>query len=1333
MYASIQIPKPTDEQVLERAPIELFRCVLNDPNFGTYGHRGQAQQGVDLCGKRNGDPSRYVGVQCKLKADGKKLTNAIIKEEVEKALTFEPPITEYFIITTAPDDAKLQAYARTLELEISNKFERVLSIQIWGWNTVEREAQKHPSALKAFMPDYTPYAERTQQGIVQLEVGQNELMRQFALFSERAEKYPAPLPSNIDQTTQANPLEKHIDAEIDGYRDQLNAGEPRVALQFLEALRCRLPGDVSGRIRFRVDANIAACFLALGEESKGIDLLIAASLHAPEEPKAIANLAFAYLMSGDWEKAESVAREGLNNHPDNAEMAGALVEAQSHDFRIKDILDGVSLQLRNTRHVKIARLYGLRRRGVLPEWHIEARKLRKEFPEEAFVSQAAAEAVFDDLIRNDNISQHRSIPSAKLSAALAAHDDLLGLWEEFRIRELPAQEGHKALFVNLVLSCDILGKGDLAVDLIDNAPADVAEDQDVCIRAAQLFFNIGNDERFRRALGRINSGPALPNFLFYDSLQRADWLAVEKFGMEYATIAESREKEITSVAVRIAKLMMFEGVVRPCEFQSIATEIKEDFRCYLIVYDALVAKGHSDEASELFGEALEKITSSNSFPARAMMAQRAASKGDWRAIPHLLDGSIETDRNSRELRFLATAYTNISPPSRRAVEFFKGLPLEIRRLVYFAEREAVFHFNRGALAQAEECYRRAIERTESDDLHLYLALLSLLLRRRKNAEADNLVRRLLESRCLRGSGEDRAMFAHFLAYSGCPSAAIDLAYSALNESRDNADVHGAYVTLVLMDTGAKGSPEMIPAADRVGLDTWVRFESEEGEQREFLISNTEDQEARHLFRIVVNPATHELARLAFGKQVGDSFSHIEAFGLNAPVWTIREIKHKYLQTLHIIMAEFETRFPGSNILGRLRIEGGDIQPVLDHVRRRGEYYRDLTSFYTKKGIPICVLASLLRITSIECASYLRSLGNKIRACSGLIDERERGIAAINKERLRGAAIDAYTALTIHEIGAFGVCRRVFGILRLPQSGLDEITKLIVDIDTNSGEKITIGWQDGRLTRTSVTGDDLQRRREFLIASHDAISSNCEIVAREAPENISDNARSFLENASEDIMDPAFCAVNGGLLLSDDMYFRQFAEQEFGVAGVWLQAVFMYAFDQGFVGIDEYTRLIAALAGRGHASLSVSAVVLAHAATLGDDGGTATFRTISSLIGTREAEIRSHLSAAYGAIFMIWSDRTLSRLRKASCIGTLLADLLRFRSEDWEMALGKIYRDSPSDLQNYIHGWVGGHFLSRERFAIGVRRSADNVEAGMSRFLRHCLASSSRHALWAGLS
>ena len=1153
------------------------------------------------------------------------------------------------------------------------------------------------------------------------------------LLGEQIARSGTPLPSNLDQTTHANPLEKHIDAEIDGYRDQLNSANPCLALRLLEALRSRLPLDISGRIRFRVDANIAACYLALGEESKGIDLLIEASAHAPEEPKAIANLAFAHLIRGDWEKAVDIARTGLGSHAENAQIAGVLIQAQSHDLRIEDVLAGVSPGLRETREAKIAKLYGLRRRGVFPDWQIEARKLREEFPEEAFIRQAAAEAVFDDLIRNDGISRHRSIPPAKLPAAIAAHEDLLGLWGEFRARNLPVQEEHKALFVNLILSCDILGKGDIAAGLIDNAPADVVADQDVCIRAAQLFFNIGNNERFQSALIGIGSEPVRAQFLFYDSLQRADWSAVEKFGKEYGAIADSHDREIASVAPQIAKLMTFGGVARPGEFHSIASEIKEDLRCYLIVYDALVAKGYSVDADQLFGETIERIVSSGGFAARAMMAQRAASKGDWPAIPRLLDGLIETDRDSRELRLLATAYANISPANRRAVEFFRKLPPEIRRLVYFAEREAVFHFSRGALAQAEECYRRAIEYTEGDDLRLYLPLLSLLLRRRKNADADELVRRLLELPDLRGSGENRAMFAHFLSYSGRPSAAAAMAYAALNESRDNADVHGGFVTLLLMDTEARGKAGMIPVVESAGADTWVRLESDDGEQMDFLASNAEGKEAGHLFRIVVNAGTHELARLASGKKVGDSFSHVEAFGLNARVWTIREVKHKYLHALHVIMAEFEVRFPGSNILGRLRVEDGDIQPVLEYVRKRVEHNRDLTSFYTKQKIPICMLAPLLRTTSMECGGHLRGLGNEIRACSGFVDERERAVAAIRKERLHGAVIDAYTAMTIHEIEAFEVCRKVFGRLRLPQSGLDEVTKLIVDIDTDSGGKFSIAWQDGQFIRTSITDDDIQRRREFLVALHDTVSKNCEVMAREAPEKIPDRARSLLEAIAEDLLDPIFCAVEGGLLLSEDMYFRQYAEQEFGIAGVWLQAAFMYAFDDGLIGIDEYTRLIAALAVRGHASLSVTAAVLGHAALRGDERGQDMFPAISSLIGTRDAEISSHFSVAVGAIAIIWRDTAVSRLRKESCIGTLLGNLLRFREEDWDMVLGAIYLDAPADLQEYIHGWVRGHFLSLERFALGVQRSSADVGTGTARFLGNCLVSSSRRALRAGLS
>lgn len=276
MYASIQIPKPTDEQVLERAPIAFFREYLNDPNLNTYGRRGQGQQGVDLCGKRNGDPERFVGIQCKLKGADKELSEAVVREEVEKALTFSPALKEYFIITTAPDDAKLQQLARDLEVGIKTDTGRTMSIQVWGWDTLQREVQKYPEALKVFYPDYISQTDMLLEENRQMRsmIGNlNDLMIGGPQNGNWTSARPSLL---VDGALSLVPLEQHIDKQIDSYREMANAGRPNDAHGLLVALEKQLETRCSGRLRFRIKANIAACLSGLARDGEAAELLLEA-------------------------------------------------------------------------------------------------------------------------------------------------------------------------------------------------------------------------------------------------------------------------------------------------------------------------------------------------------------------------------------------------------------------------------------------------------------------------------------------------------------------------------------------------------------------------------------------------------------------------------------------------------------------------------------------------------------------------------------------------------------------------------------------------------------------------------------------------------------------------------------------------------------------------------------------------------------------------------------------------------------------------------------------------------------------------------------------------
>ena len=154
-YTAAQIPKPSDEQTFERCNEILWRCILRDDTVQLHGRRGQEQHGVDLTGLRDDQPERIVGVQCKLKSEGQRLTEAEVRAEVEKALTFSPPLSEYIIVTTAPDDEKIQKLAHKLSISASENRGKPLKIRILGWGSLEREIRRFPDALKAFDPSHT--------------------------------------------------------------------------------------------------------------------------------------------------------------------------------------------------------------------------------------------------------------------------------------------------------------------------------------------------------------------------------------------------------------------------------------------------------------------------------------------------------------------------------------------------------------------------------------------------------------------------------------------------------------------------------------------------------------------------------------------------------------------------------------------------------------------------------------------------------------------------------------------------------------------------------------------------------------------------------------------------------------------------------------------------------------------------------------------------------------------------------------------------------------------------------------------------------------------------
>lgn len=83
-------PLPRNYQGFESLCLRLFREHWKVSDLKTYAGPGRQQSGVDLIGCKRTDEGEIIGVQCKLRSRGKKLSKADVLAEIEKAKYSRP-------------------------------------------------------------------------------------------------------------------------------------------------------------------------------------------------------------------------------------------------------------------------------------------------------------------------------------------------------------------------------------------------------------------------------------------------------------------------------------------------------------------------------------------------------------------------------------------------------------------------------------------------------------------------------------------------------------------------------------------------------------------------------------------------------------------------------------------------------------------------------------------------------------------------------------------------------------------------------------------------------------------------------------------------------------------------------------------------------------------------------------------------------------------------------------------------------------------------------------------------------------------------------------------
>ncbi len=1279
LLAATQIPKPADEQAFERACIPLWIDLLKDPAVSRNGRRGQRQNGVDLYGTRGGNPSHYVGIQCKLKGDGKSLDEDEVRGEVRKALTFKPPLREYYIVTTAPDDVATQELARLITGELHDDG-KTMRVFVWGWNTLEEKIFQSADARKAFDPDYGPFSEKILTNTEQIIVGQDAAAKDMADIKEQLtllQTRPLSIPG--DGTISVEEYEKGLDAEIDGYRELNNTGKPQVALGLLEALLVRIRDTASGRLLFRIKANIGSCHLHLGDERKAGELLSEAYEHAPHEPKAVANKAFSFLLLGEPLQALLFSRDAIAKDPTNDHLAGILIQAARFDPSIENGLELVPEDLRETSPVMIANIEFLRRRGRT-EWRDAARAARENYPDERYAVQFAAEAELDEILNDEVLQRTKLYKPGERERLKAAAADLQALFERSLIVEDNFGPEESAVCGNLVVA---LFESDDLQAALDVAKAGLARNQndpDLLKRAAVVAIEIGDDAAARQSIDAMEPSPDRTILAFSYYSDQGDWKAIVELARDQDNIPDIERPLIETVA-RIAACKLEGGDVLAKSLPDIAATASVDPRSNIVIADFARMEGLDDIAETAFLAARDAIHPDSHIAARTMVAVHAGRRGAWAIAADLLNGYVNEDRDSPLLRRLAAAFVNDLPIKQRAIDFFDRLPHSIREDAYYLHAEGVMSVNRGALAQAEALLRRAV--AADPDLSNYLALFSVLRRRNKAKEIRPIIDGInLDT--LVGTPGDKMFLAQQMRACGLRSEAIALAYDVLINAPNDPDAALRYFGLVMMNPNDR----MIPRAPEVAIGTWVRVVSSDQKNFEFLIEEGDGRPGENIFG-----PSHPMVAAAMGRRVKDRFTVRNGLG-TVVEWQVVEIKHKYLHALHVMMASFEQRFPGVKGFSSITMREGDVQPALDQVKRLAERNENVAELYLVQHLPLSALASIMGRDTIQFADFIRSLGHDLAVCIGNDPERLAAGNLITRHRAAGAVLDTYTAWTAATTGSFDILSAVFGTLIVAQSTIDEIRSIVLDDkQLGKGTSMTIAWLNGQYVRQVMTAADRSSRRKFIKEQLENILASCQVFPAVAPDEPTELAVALTENLGTNILDPAHLSAQGFVLLSEDLYYRQVANDAVGVNGTWLQAVFAFALETGIIESDRYADLAVKLAWRRHAHVSTDAHMLANIFKRDLSSDLSDFRQLANYIGTKDADMSAHLGVVNIFLNSIWGNGAVVSTRVMAATGIVLEKLVRFRQDDWSIVLAFISEHGGRALKNYIHDWANGHFLS----------------------------------------
>ncbi len=1156
------LPPPNNWQDFESLCFDLFARIWRTNDAEMHGRRGQPQAGVDVYGTDRVE-GHFVGVQCKGKEDGygAHLTAAEIRDEVEKAKSFQPPLEVLVLATTASNDAAAQAEARRLSGEHAK--EGIFEVRVQGWQTLRQRIADYPELLKKHFPDFAPVdvVERIDSSIsATLQDGEQTR----ALFTEGTTKILAAL---ADGVGPSDPLK----AKIDEANKLLEDGEARAALGAYERLWRENENVALPRNRYRLLANIGNARLHLGDFDQAIEYFKRAHAEDPRWPGARAILATAHLMEGDKPAAFILAMGVLAEDPTSEQAAIVVIDSAPEDQSAADIEELIPSSQRKLLAVLMGLSIRARTAGDLARAQAYARQALEGRDGDWRPMSALGEVLFAPIAAIEGIGFTHRIP-AQLQASF---DETLQLfrasWAILGGRQDTIRGIHVA--ANLISALDLAGLEEEAALVLDSALRSAPSYPPILRRYAQRMAEAGDWKAGIRAIDKIAANEREGN----DHLFRIQ--ALIRSGQPNAAVAEAETLLQSSEEDRVLELaaaMQLEAAHALGRLAEVLdTQLQRWPRSIILRSVAIGMLPQGDEAAvrlaaevdgliTAFGDPQERIHAAEALY-RAKMFSRAAD---------LYEGLHRTDQDHPALsRHLRALYLADRRTDSRTL--FESLSATLQTEPEYAEIGVAIYERSGLLGDA----RRLLEArlASSEDLRTRLHWLQVIVRLDDEAAARAWLEGVPAEQ--QGTPGDLMTLALAMDHHLGDLRSLPIAYRALRIGYGDPQIQLGYIVGLFL-TGRVGRGE-IPTPASVSDDTAVVIENHATKKRLIRIIETEPDPRIERDEIApTHPLSIKLHGLAVGAEV-----ELDAIGPEPATFTVVEIHNKFVFAHFRTLQAFPTMFPESPAFGSFEIDeskGDDrFKPLFDSAKSRHERIDKITEAYRSGLVPLASLAKMSGSSAIEIWESFRATEDiEFQVAVGTAEEFAEADSALAAKRI--AIIDPITLYALAQIGVVDQVKAAFVDIGIVQTSLDFLQQHLFEQRNKKGtQQGSFGW-DGEHYRlfelTDAMIDEMVSRAQAAVDFGQTLT----LLPAEGSEGIRSEARDVFEGMDSAFLDTVLAAQGEGrVLLCDDRAMRLLAKESATISAVWTQACCKHAVEAGEISPDKYFELNGRLAEAGY--------------------------------------------------------------------------------------------------------------------------------------------------------